>query len=134
MKFFEIFPIEFAAIDDAASTQVEEIRSDERRLGVVGEDVGVVTLRGGDSLALFDVFERAEEIAIGGGLFVEFFFGGGGHALFETFHEIVAAAIEEQAYVVGGFGVAFVSGESGHARAQATMNVILQAGTRMFAR
>ncbi len=82
MKFFEIFPIELAAIDDAASTQVEEIRSDERRLGVVSEDVGVVTLGGGDALALFDVFERAEEIAIGGGLCAvrDFLRGrGGGH-------------------------------------------------------
>jgi len=77
MKFFEIFPIEFAAVDDAAGTQVKQICRDERRFGVVGEDVGVVTLGGGDALALFDVFERAEEIAIGGGLFVEFFLGGG---------------------------------------------------------
>ena len=91
-------------------------------------------MRGGDSLALFDVFERAEKIAIGGGLFVEFFLGGGCHALFETFHEVVAAAIEEQADIVGGFGVAFVSGEPRDAGAEATMNVILQARTRMFAR
>jgi len=33
--------------------------------------------------------------------------------LFETFYEVVAAAVEEQAYVVGGFGVAFVCGEAG---------------------
>src|SRR5260221_3538491 len=131
MKFFEIFPIELAAIDDAASTQVEEIRSDERRLGVVSEDVGVVTLGGGDALALFDVFERAEEIAIGGGLFVEFFLGGGCHALFETFYEVVAAAIEEQANIVGGFGVAFVSGEARDAGTEATVNVILQARARV---
>ena len=32
---------------------------------------------------------------------------------------------------MSGFGVAFVSGESGNAGAEAAMNVILQAGARM---
>jgi len=43
----------------------------------------------------------------------------------------VAAAIEEQAYVVGGFGVAFVGGEARDAGAEATVNVILQARARV---
>src|SRR5690348_17996750 len=93
VEFIEVFPEKFAAIDDAAAAQVEEIRGDERGFGVEREDVGVVTLGLGDALALFDVFERAEEIAIGGGLLEEFFFGGSGHALFERFDEVAALSV-----------------------------------------
>ena len=46
----------------------------------------------------------------------------------------MAAAFEERARVVRGLGVALVGGESGDARPQAAMNVILQAGARMVAR
>ena len=128
MKFFEFFPIKFAAIHNAAGAQVEEIRGNERRFGVVGKNIGVVALRGGNALAFFDVFERAEKIAIGGGLFVEFFFCGGGHALFEAFDEIVAAAFEKQSHVARGFGVALVGGEAGDAGTETAMNVNI-AGT-----
>ena len=44
VEFVEIFPEKFAAIDDAAAAQVEEIGGDERSFGVEGEDVGVVAL------------------------------------------------------------------------------------------
>ena len=100
----------------------------------MGENVGVVTLCGGDALALFDVFESAKKVAIGGGLFELFFFGGGRHAGFEAFHQVVAAAFEKQADIAGGFGVALVRGEPGDARTEAAMNVILQTGARMAAR
>ena len=62
-------------------------------------------MRGGDALALFDIFESAEKIAIGGGLFEKFFFGGGGHALFEALDQVVALAFEKEARVAHGFRV-----------------------------
>ena len=133
-KFVELFPEEFAAIDDAAAAEVEKIGGDERGFGVVGEDVGVVALGGGDALALFDVFERAEEVAIGGGLFEEFLFGGGGHALFEAFDQVAALAVEKKADVADGFGVLLVGGEACDARAVAALNVVLEAGARVIAR
>ncbi len=113
----ELFPEKFAAVDDASTAQVEEIRGDEGSFGVVREHVGVVALGGGDALALLDVFEGAEEIAIGGGLFEELFFGGGGHALFERFDEIAALAVEEQTNVADGFGVGVVGRKAGDAGA-----------------
>src|ERR1700687_5669378 len=112
---------------------MEQIRGDQRRLGVVGEDVGVVTLGGGDALALFDVFQSAQKIAIGGGLFEEFFFGGGGHAGFEALHQVVALAFEKEAGVAKGFGIALVGGETFDARAQTALYVVLQAGAWMIA-
>ena len=100
----------------------------------MGENVGVVTLCRGDALALFDVFESAKKVAIGGGLFELFFFSGGHHALFEAFHEVVPAAFEKEPDVAGSFAVALIGGETVDARAETTMNVILQTGTRMAAR
>src|SRR5579871_3088179 len=127
MKFLGVFPIEFATVDDTAAAQVEEICGDEGRLGVVGENVGVIALGGSDALALFNVLQCAKEVAICGGLFEEFFFRGGGHALFETLDEIVAATIEEETNIVRGFGVTFLCGEAGNAGAETAMNVILEA-------
>ncbi len=133
IEVFEILPVEFAAIDNAPAAQVEQVGSDQRRLRVIGEDVGVVALGGGNALALFDIFERAEKIAIGGGLFEEFLFGGGGHALFEALDQILAFAIEEQAGVANGLGVLLIGGEAGNAGSVATLDVVLQAGARMVA-
>ena len=134
IEFFKFFPIKFAAIDDAATAQVKEIRGDERRLGVVGEDVGVVALSGGNALALFDVFERAEKIAIGGGLFEEFLLGGGSHAFFEALDQVVALAFQKEPSVAHGFRVALVGGQSGDAGTKAALDVVLQTGTRVIAR
>jgi len=66
-------------------------------------------------------------------LFELFFFGGGHHAGFEAFDEVVAAAFEKEADVATCFGVAFVGGETGDAGSEAAMNVILQARARMAA-
>jgi len=44
---------------------VKEIRRYQRWFGIVGKDVRVVTLRGSDALTLFDVLERAQQVAIG---------------------------------------------------------------------
>ena len=87
----------------------------------------------GDALALFDVFERAEEIAIGGGLLEEFLLGGCGHALLEAFDEVAALAVEEEADVADGFGVLQFGGEAFDAGAVAALDVVLEAGARMSA-
>src|SRR5690242_21144292 len=113
---------------------MEKIRGYQRRLCVVSENVGVIALRGGNALALCDVFERAEQVAIGGGLFVQLFVSSRSHALFETVHQIVAATFEKHARIAGGFGIALVGGEAGDARAEAALDVILQAGARMATR
>jgi len=110
---------------------VKEIGGDERRLGVVGQNVGVVALRGGNALALCDVFDGAQEIAIGGGFLKVLLFGGGHHTRFDALHEVVAAAIEKHADIVYGFRVAGAGGEPGDARSEAAVNVVLQTGAGM---
>ncbi len=112
---------------------MEKIGSYQRGLGVVSEDIRVVALRRGNALALFDVFQGAEQIAIGSGLFEEFFFGGGGHAGFEALHQVVALAFEKKAGIAKGFGVALVGGEAFDARAEAALDVVLQARPRVIA-
>ena len=62
-----VFPEELAAVHDAAVAQVEQIDGDQRRLGVAGEDVGIVALGGGHLLALFHLFDGGEQIAERGG-------------------------------------------------------------------
>ena len=66
-------------------------------------------------------------------MFEEFFFGGGGHALFERFDEVAALAVEEEADVADGFGVGVICGEAGDAGAVAALDVVLQTGARMIA-
>ena len=134
IEFIEVLPIKFAAIHDAAGAQVEEIGGDERRFGVIGKHIGIVALRGGDALALFDVVERAEKIAIRGGFLEALRFGCGEHALFDAFHQVLAAAFEKHARVAHGFRIALVGGQPGDAGPEAAVNVILQAGARMIFR
>src|SRR5258708_4075215 len=134
IEFLELFPVEFATVHDAPAAQVEQVGRNKRRLRVVRQDVGVVALCRSNALALFDVLERSKQIAISGGLFEQLFLRGGHHALLEAFHEVVTPAFQKEPDVARGFRVAFVGGESRDARAEATLDVILQAGTRVSAR
>ncbi len=56
------------------------------------------------------------------------------HALLQAARKIAAAAFEKQSHVARGFGIALVGDQRVDARAQAAVNVILQAGPRMVAR
>src|SRR5208283_1727057 len=132
IKGFQFLPIEFAAVNDAASAQVEKIGGDERGFRIVGQNVGVVALRRGNALALFDVLDGAEEIAIGGGFLKVLLFGGGHHALLDAFHKVMAAAVEKHADIAQGFSVAGVGGKAGDAGSEAAVNVVLQARARMI--
>src|SRR5208283_3220498 len=134
IKGVQFLPIKFAAVNDAAAAQVKEIGGDKRRFGVVGQNVSVVALRCRDALALFDVLDGAEEIAIGGGFLKVLLFGGGHHALLDAFHKVMAAAVEKHADIAHGFSVAGVGGKAGDAGSEAAVNVILQAGAGMILR
>src|SRR5215471_19493975 len=133
IKFLKVFPIELAPIYDASTTQVKQVRGDERRLRIIGEDVRVVPLRCGDTLAFLDVFEGAEQVAVGRGLFEQFLFRSCSHSLFETFHQIVAPAFKEHTRIANCFGVALFRGESSDARTMTTLDVVLEAGARVVA-
>ena len=75
IEILQIFPIEIAAVDHAAAAQVKQIHGNLRRLGVPGQHVRIVALRRGDLLPLLHLLERAQQIAIAGGLFVALLFG-----------------------------------------------------------
>jgi len=60
----EIFPEEFAAVDDLAAAQVEEVDGDHAVFAVVAEDVGIVVLDGGDALLFGELVDGDEEVAV----------------------------------------------------------------------
>src|SRR5579883_778714 len=134
IEFVEIFPIKIAAIDDPAGADVKHVDGDLRRFCVPGENVGVVAGGGGDLLALFYIFEGAQEISVAGGLLVMLFLRSLHHARAEADHEVVAAALEKGASIVHGFGVFLVGNKPGDARAPTTLNVILEARPRVLTR
>ena len=134
IEILEVFPIEIAAIDHAAAANVKEVHGDLRRLGIPGQDVGIVAGRRGDLLALFDLLERAQEVAVSGGLFVTLGLGSLDHARAEADQQVVAPPFEKRARVVRGFGIFVVGDQAGDARAPAAANVILEARARMLPR
>ena len=96
IEILQVFPVKFTAIDHAATTQVKQICGNQRRLRIVSQNIGVIALRGGDALPLLDILQRAQQIAIGGGLLEKFLLGRGGHAFFQALDQIVAAAFKKQ--------------------------------------
>ena len=60
----EIFPEEFAAVDDFAAAEVEEVDGDHAVFAVVAEDVGIVVFDGGDALFFGKLVDGDEEVAI----------------------------------------------------------------------
>jgi hypothetical protein len=128
-----VFPEELAAVDDAAVAQVEQVDRDERRLGVKGEDVGVITLRGGDSLLLLHFLHGGDEVAEIGGLFKAHVLGRVFHLDTKAVGEVAMAAIEEESHVADGFRIRFRRDEAFDAGSEASMDVVLQARMRMLA-
>ena len=126
-----VFPEELAAIDNAAAAQVKEVGGEQGRLGIEGENVGVVAVGGGHLLTLLHFVDGGDEVAQGGGLFKAKVLGGGLHAHAQIVGEVAQAAFEKELYALGGFGVLVVGDEATNARAQAAMDVILQAGMSM---
>ena len=84
IKLFQFFPIKFAAIHHTPAAQVEKVRSDERWFGVISKNVGVISLRCGNALPFFDVFQGAQQIAVSGRLFEQLLLRRYRHPLFET--------------------------------------------------
>ncbi len=56
LEIEQIFPEIFAAIDDAAIAQVKQVGGDERRLGMVRQDVDVFAFGRGNLLLLLHLF------------------------------------------------------------------------------
>ena len=78
--------------------------------------------------------KRAQKVAVRRGLLEAFGVGSLHHAGFEAFHQVVAAALQEQFRVARRFRIFLVRGQTRNARPVAAANVILQAGPRVRAR
>ena len=128
-----IFPEELAAVDDLAVAEVEQIDRDQRRLGVVGEDVDVLAFRRRDLLFLLHLFDGSDQVAQAGGLLEAHLERRLLHALAQFVGQIAQTAFQEQPDVANGAGVGFVRGQTLHAWTQTAVNVILQAGMRVVA-
>ena len=77
-QFGQVFPEEFAAVDDFAGAHVEEIDGEAAVFEVIAEDVGVVALLGGgDALLFLELMDGGELVAQAGGGFELLGFGGG---------------------------------------------------------
>ena len=100
---------------------------------MIAEDVGVVAFDGGDALLFLQLLDGRDQVAILGGALELLRLGGFGHALAQRFHQIGLAAFEKQLHVAHGFLINLRRGQSLHARAQAALDVELQARARMEA-
>ena len=78
-----------------AVAQVKQVDSDQRRLGVVGEDVGVATFGGGHFLLFAHFFHCAEQLMQSGGFLVAHGLAGGFDALFQLASQVLVAAFQE---------------------------------------
>ena len=134
VKLFQLFPVEFAAIHHTPAAQVKKVGSNERRFGVISKYVRVISLCRGNALAFFNVFQRPQQIAVGGRVFEQLLLRRCGHPLFETLDQIVPAPFKKHAHIARGFRIAFVRRQSGHARPKAPLDVVLQASPRVAVR
>ena len=134
LEFVQVFPIKVAPVHDAPPANVKQIDGHQRRLGMPGQDVDIVPRGGGNFLALLDLRERSQKIAVGGRLFETFGTGGLEHARLQTFHQVRTAALQKHFRVARGLRVFFIRGESRNAGPVAPADVILQARPRVSAR
>ncbi len=134
VEFVLVFPEEFAAVHDLAVAQVEQVERHQRRLGVAGEDIDVVALGRGHLLPFFHLFHGRQQVAQRAASSKRISSDaccmrarrprpGRRGALPETASRSRTAA-----------GIRVVGGEALHARTQAAVNVVLQAGLGMVAR
>ena len=129
-----IFPEELPPVDDAAAAQVKQIHRDQRRLGVISKDVGIVAFRRGHLLLLAHFFHGVQQIVQSRRLFVAHFRAKGLDATAQFPSQILMPAFQKQPHRPHRFGVCGIRRKSFDARTQAAMNVKFQARMRVLAR
>ncbi len=129
----QVLPEEVPAIDDLAAAHVEEVHGEHVVFVVIAEDIRVVVVRAGDALLLLHLVHGDEQVAIfrcklellgGRSCF---------HARFERAPQLLLAAFEEELRIAHRLAVFLRCGESFDAGAEATLDVVLQAGSRVVA-
>ena len=94
-----VFPVELAPVDDSPVPQVEEVDGDQRRLGIAGQDIGVIAAGCRHLLALFHLFHGDEQIAQTARFLEAHFVGSLLHALAQLGRQIAVAAFEKQPHI-----------------------------------
>ena len=129
--FFElrqILPEHIAAVDDLAAAHVEQIDSEHIVLEVEAEDIGVVGRVGrSDALALAGLVHRDELVTQPRRQLKLHILCGRFHALGEAPLQLVRLTVEEELYVADNLPVVIDGDEALDARAEAALDVVLQA-------
>ena len=133
-KLGQVFPEKFAAVEDFSAAHVKQVHGQHPVFVVIAEDVGVVAFGGGDALLLLQLLDGGDQVAIAGGALELLRLGGFRHALAQRFDQVGLAAFEEKLHVAHGFAVDLGRGQVLHARTQAALDVVLEAGARVVAR
>ena len=129
-----VLPEELAPVDDAPVAQVEQVHGHQRRLGVVGEDVGVVAR----AAAIFCCSSSSSTVAIrsrsAAASSKRISLRTPPPCARAVVGQVPVPAFQEQPHVAAPPGVGLIGGEPFDARAQAAVDVVLQAGLRVVAR
>ena len=134
LKFGKVLPEHVATVDDLAAAHVEEVDGEHVVFEVEAEDVGVVGGVGrGDALALIGLVYGDELVAETCGELKLHVLGGGVHAHCQALLEFVRLAVEEELHVADDLAVVVDGDEAFDTGAEAALDVVLQAGTRVVA-
>ena len=133
IEFVLVFPEEIAPVHNHPIAQVEKIHGNERRLGVVAEDIGIVARGRGHFLALIHFFDRGQQIAQRAGFFEAHVVRSFLDAFAQFARERSMLAFEEQAHLPDRLRVSLGSRQAFDARPRAAVNVVLETGLRMIA-
>jgi hypothetical protein len=114
---------------------MKEIDGERTVFEVVAENVGVVAqLCRRDALLLLELMHGRELVPQARGGFELLSFGSGHHARSQRALQLRVAAFKKQLCIADGVLVGLGRGEAFNARAEAAVNIVLQAGARMVAR
>src|SRR5579863_5510867 len=134
IEVLEVLPEKLAPVDDAAAAQVEEIHSQELPFLVEAEDVHVFAVARRHLLALAELLDGCEHVAVARRILILLAFGRLLHRLAQHLGQVAVAPGEQQSHQAHGFGVALGRGQALDARTQAALDVVLKARPRMIAR
>ena len=130
IKGFLVFPEEFPLVDDPAAAHVEDGDRQHGLFAVIAEDVDVVIAGRCHLLAFGEVLHGFDRVAVMSRNFELLLLRGLFHALPKPLDQIALAAFEKELHVLDGFLVLRRRCQAVHARAEAAVDVVLQARPR----
>ena len=128
----EILPEKLPPADHLAVPEGEELERHARALPVISEDVNVIYAAHHHLLLFGQVLDHLDPVPVESGRFVHLLLGRGCHLLGQAFDQQLVLAFEKQDDVPHCLLVLLGGAEAGHARTEATVDVVLQAGPLQF--